>query len=68
MMLIAPQECAEMVATAQWVERLIAATDNPIAAVKYLNLRESMRNGGGRLVCDNGLHLTKRNEKRYAVT
>lgn len=47
MMLIAPQECAEMVATAQWVERLIAATDNPIAAVKYLNLRESMRNGGG---------------------
>jgi len=47
MVLIAPTESQNEPAVAQAIEALIAAGDNPIAAVHYLDLRESMKNGGG---------------------
>jgi succinylarginine dihydrolase len=47
MVIIAPQECAETAATQAWLQRLVAAPDNPVVDVQFFNLRESMRNGGG---------------------
>ena len=46
MALIAPVECRENPAVGQFIESLIAA-DNPIKSVHYLDVRQSMRNGGG---------------------
>ncbi len=44
--LIAPLEAREDAATHQVVERILA-DDNPIASVHYLDVRQSMHNGGG---------------------
>jgi succinylarginine dihydrolase len=46
MMLVAPGEVAEIASTAAYVEALVAA-DNPIVEVQIVDLRQSMRNGGG---------------------
>ena len=46
MSLIAPVECAECDSARQFIEEIIAA-DNPIRSVHYVDLRQSMRNGGG---------------------
>lgn len=45
--LIAPTEVRENNRTAAFVQELIAAPDAPIGAVEYVEVRESMRNGGG---------------------
>lgn len=47
MVLIAPAECAEHPAARRVIERIRAAEDNPIREVHFMELRESMRNGGG---------------------
>ena len=47
MALIAPQESADNPATARFIEQMVAAPTNPVDAVKFLDLRQSMRNGGG---------------------
>ncbi len=47
MHLIAPTEVAETPSTQSYLEAAIADRDNPIDAVTTLDLRESMRNGGG---------------------
>jgi len=47
MMIIAPSNSAENPATAACLARIISAPDNPIIDVKFFNLRQSMRNGGG---------------------
>jgi succinylarginine dihydrolase len=47
MMLIAPEECNQNTRAKACIEALIADKANPIAKVHYLNLRESMQNGGG---------------------
>lgn len=46
LMLIAPQEAHDTPSIRAAVERIIGS-DGPITAVRYLDLRESMRNGGG---------------------
>ena len=47
MALIAPQECESTPNVKLWLDELIADPNNPINAVHYLNLKQSMRNGGG---------------------
>lgn len=47
MALIAPLETQEHERVHAFIDRMIASEDNPINAVHYLDVRESMRNGGG---------------------
>ena len=47
MALVAPAECQETPTVERFLERLITSGKTPINAVHYLNLRQSMRNGGG---------------------
>lgn len=47
MALIAPTECRDNPAVKQFIDELIADQGNPIAKVNYLDLKQSMRNGGG---------------------
>lgn len=46
MTLIAPVECRESKPAGRVIERIVAA-DNPIRNVQYVDVRQSMRNGGG---------------------
>lgn len=47
MLLLAPNECLEMEAVRLFLEEIKADTTNPIKEIQYINLRESMSNGGG---------------------
>lgn len=47
MMLFGPQECAEHSGVRDLVERIVADPANPIAEGVFIDVRESMRNGGG---------------------
>ncbi len=47
MVIVAPIESQEEPAVKAVLDRIVADRSNPIAAVHYRNLRESMRNGGG---------------------
>ena len=47
MCLIAPRECMENVNTKAFLESLVADSANPIRTVHYVNIRQSMKNGGG---------------------
>ncbi len=47
MALIAPLESKENPRVAEFVDHMVADASNPINAVHYLDVRESMRNGGG---------------------
>jgi succinylarginine dihydrolase len=47
MMLLAPSECRESASARAFLERIVSDATNPIARVEYVNLRQSMRNGGG---------------------
>jgi len=47
MVLIAPMECRENPKTFQILENLATQSDLPIQEIHYMDLRESMRNGGG---------------------
>lgn len=47
MALIAPIECQEMLAVCEWIDELVADEQNPITEVHYLDLKQSMQNGGG---------------------
>lgn len=46
MALICPSDCQEMPAVREYVKQLIAQ-DNPIAQLHFVDVRQSMRNGGG---------------------
>jgi succinylarginine dihydrolase len=46
MALVCPAECREHAATSRWLDALVAA-DGPIRAVHPVDVRQSMRNGGG---------------------
>ncbi|MGB0466000.1 MAG: N-succinylarginine dihydrolase [Pontibacterium sp.] len=46
MLLIAPVECQEQQAARGVIDRLLAA-DNALSGVEYINLKQSMKNGGG---------------------
>lgn len=45
--LIAPIECQESITVKNYLEEIVADPANPIKKVHYINIRESMRNGGG---------------------
>lgn len=47
MALIAPAECEQTEHIRLFIDELIAASNNPITHVYYLDLKQSMRNGGG---------------------
>jgi succinylarginine dihydrolase len=47
MVMVAPLEVREHEAVAAFVDRIVADASNPIARAEYLDVRESMRNGGG---------------------
>lgn len=47
MTLIAPLEAQEHERVGAFVQRVVSDSDNPITGVRYLDVRESMRNGGG---------------------
>ncbi len=47
MLLLAPLECQESSIVSQYLEDLLAKPNSPIKQVLFLNLRQSMRNGGG---------------------
>jgi succinylarginine dihydrolase len=46
-LLLAPQECAEDEPTRRFIERLLGWPGTPVDEVQYVDLRESMQNGGG---------------------
>ncbi len=46
LLLLVPQECREQAAVWAFLDELLAA-DNPIRALEVVDLRQSMRNGGG---------------------
>lgn len=46
LVLIAPEECRENVATNRYLESLVAS-NGPVGRVMYVDVRQSMRNGGG---------------------
>jgi succinylarginine dihydrolase len=47
MILIAPYECQNNPRVKQCIESILADSGNPVNAVNYLDLKQSMRNGGG---------------------
>ena len=47
MRMIAPSECQEMAKVKAFLDEMIANQNNPIQKVDYLNLHQSMKNGGG---------------------
>lgn len=47
MVLIAPMECKNDARAKQCIDTIIADNNNPITDVYYLDLKQSMRNGGG---------------------
>lgn len=47
MTILAPAECLEVPAAYEFLQNLTTKADNPIGEVHYLDLRQSMKNGGG---------------------
>ena len=47
MIIVAPGECQHNLRVKKCIDAIIADTANPINAVQYIDLRQSMRNGGG---------------------
>jgi succinylarginine dihydrolase len=47
MALIAPIECQENTKIKKWIDNLLLQKHHPIRAVHYVDLRQSMKNGGG---------------------
>mgnify|MGYP006188642955 FL=1 len=47
MMILAPSECQNSESARAFLERIVKDASNPISRVEYVNLRQSMRNGGG---------------------
>ena len=47
MALIAPVECEHSSSIRYYIDELLASPNNPISTVHYLDLKQSMRNGGG---------------------
>lgn len=47
MLMFAPMECEESAAARALIERWCGDDANPITGVRYMDLRQSMRNGGG---------------------
>lgn len=59
MTLIAPQECQEHEGISSFIDDMIRDPENPLTSVHYLDLRQSMRNGGGPACLRLRVSLTK---------
>ena len=46
-MILAPSECQESDSARTFLEHIVQDAANPITRVEYVNLRQSMKNGGG---------------------
>jgi succinylarginine dihydrolase len=47
MLLLCPDECRQDRTTATYLDELVARADNPIDTLRFINVRQSMHNGGG---------------------
>lgn len=47
MALVAPAECGEDAAVSQFIRHMCESNENPVHTAHFLDVRESMRNGGG---------------------
>lgn len=47
MIMLAPIECQENERVKKYIDNMLLSQENPITKVHFLNLRQSMRNGGG---------------------
>lgn len=47
MCMLAPMECQENDRVKKYLDNMLLSQDNPISQLHFLNLRQSMRNGGG---------------------
>jgi len=47
MALICPIECQELASTREWLDELLAKDGHPIRKVHFVDVRQSMNNGGG---------------------
>jgi succinylarginine dihydrolase len=65
MAIVAPIESRESEAARRFLERVLAE-DNPVKAVHYLDVRQSMQNGGGPACLRQRIRLT--DEERAAIT
>lgn len=45
--IVAPQECADTPSVSRFLDDIVSRSDNDIRQVHYMDLKESMRNGGG---------------------
>jgi succinylarginine dihydrolase len=64
MSLICPVECDEMDAAKLCLQTIVAG-DNPIDQIEYVNLRQSMQNGGGPACLRLRIVLTEAEQARY---
>jgi succinylarginine dihydrolase len=64
MAIVAPIESQELETTRRFLDRVVAE-DNPVKAVHYLDVRQSMNNGGGPACLRQRIWLT--DEERAAV-
>jgi succinylarginine dihydrolase len=58
MELIAPMECRENAAVAKYLDETVGG-DSPIAAVRFVDVRQSMNNGGGPACLRQRVYLTE---------
>jgi succinylarginine dihydrolase len=47
MILIAPKQCQEIFSVQRYLEEIIKSPENPLLRIHYVDLHQSMRNGGG---------------------
>ena len=47
MMMMAPSQCQEVDSVRFFLDEMLKSPDNPIGQIHYINLHQSMRNGGG---------------------
>jgi len=67
MALIAPVECRGTASVQRYLEKLVARGNTPIRQVHYLDLRQSMRNGGGPACLRLRVVLTPAEERAMAA-
>lgn len=63
MLLLAPTECEAHSDVHHLIQNLISDSNNPISKVKYMNLKQSMKNGGGPACLRLRLPLTEKEIK-----
>ncbi len=66
MALIVPQESAENPRTAGLLTEIAADESNPIGSIRYVNTRQSMKNGGGPACLRLRVVLTEQEKSAHA--